>query len=71
MIFVYWAILKWIEFFENMNNSRNSIHGSKRGRGRDFIWFDHFYNDEHNPNNQGGGDYGNDDTDDYTDSPDW
>lgn len=78
MIFVYWMILKWIEFFERLNkpnhrqNHKTSSSNKVRRQNNDvgFVWFDHFGNEnqEHNNNQQEGNSYDNDDS---FDSPDW
>jgi len=69
VIVIYWAILKWIEWFEMLSEKKDHS-GGPRSSGESFVWFDNFYDNSHqspsNPNQ--GDDY---DTDSSFDSPDW
>ena len=80
MIFVYYMILRWIELFEKFqqrNQSNNSIHIGTRKGETNFVWFDHFYNDNHkytgNSDNQNGENCNDSHADYYCDmdGPNW
>lgn len=75
MIVVYWMILQWMELFERLSKSENSIfhndHGKSRGE-TNFVWFDHFYTDNHKyTGDQQGEDISHDDNSNDFQGPDW